>query len=336
MLKKFFLPVLFSFWLISGISLAEVEGSLSVEDFRGKKITLPKPPQRIVCLIESALSGLYMLKKQDLVVGVSRNVYENPTFLYYAHLDDRIKKRAIPAPGNWDFVNIESVVALKPDLVIIWAQQLESISLLEEKGIPVFGVFLQSEEDIYREIESLGKLTGSEERARELLAFVKEERRKMVEEVSRLPERPRVYFMWAQGKTETSCGGSTVNDLIELAGGVNICAGIKQEHVVLNLETIISANPDVIVMWSNSRLNPEDLLSDPQWQNIKAVKTRRVYELPEIFNVDLWTLKFIYAAKLMFSWLHPEAFQQSGKTLEEERNRIFRFLYDLRENDKLP
>ncbi len=47
-----------------------------VHDFRGRATNLPKPAQRVVCLIESALSGLYMLGAQDKVVAVSTNVYQ--------------------------------------------------------------------------------------------------------------------------------------------------------------------------------------------------------------------------------------------------------------------
>ena len=124
------------------------EYQITVTDFRGKRVNFTKPVKRIVCLIESALSGLYMLGQADKIVGISRNVYEGEVFKYYAQLDIRIKNRTLPAPGNWDFVNIESVINLKPDLVIIWASQTESIKALEERGIPVYGVFLKSIQDV--------------------------------------------------------------------------------------------------------------------------------------------------------------------------------------------
>ena len=126
-------------------------------DFRGKTIQVKKPVNRIVCLIESALSGLYMLGAGEKVVGISTNIYSGNVFPYYGELDERIRTRKLPAPGNWDFVNIESVISLKPDLVIIWAHQTESIKALEERGIPVFGVFMEKKEDVYAEISHLWK-----------------------------------------------------------------------------------------------------------------------------------------------------------------------------------
>ncbi len=137
-------------------------------------ILLRQPAERIVCLIESALSGIYMLGAEARVVGISANVYQEETFRYYAAMDERIRSRSLPTPGNWDFINIEKVVGLKPDLVIIWAHQEEAIRALEERGIPVFGIFIRSFEDVYQEMLALGDLTGKRERAVELVARTKE------------------------------------------------------------------------------------------------------------------------------------------------------------------
>jgi iron complex transport system substrate-binding protein len=324
---------IFIFWLslsfLSGHVSGETtgKGTITVTDFRGKQLTLERPVKRIVCLIESALSGLYMLNEEKRVVGVSRNLYDKSLSSYYGRMDERIRNRTIPSPGNWDFVNIESVISLKPDLVILWAQQTESISALEERGIPVFGVFIRQKEDVYREMTALGKLTGNQARAEELLKYTRDEILHFKERVGDIPSsrRPGVYYMWAQGNLETSGGSSTVNDLINLAGGRNVSAAIPEEHVAVNLERVIGWNPDVIVMWYNERKDPSDVIRDPQWQLIRAVKERRVHELPEVFLCDLWTLKFQYAVKMVSKWCHPELFKDIN--LEKEKEKMLRTLY---------
>jgi len=300
---------------------------ITVTDFRGKVLRSDQPVQRIVCLIESALSGLYMLGEEKRVVGVSRNIYTTPVFPYYAAMDPRIKGQQLPAPGNWDFVNLESVVALKPDLVIIWAHQTESIAALEERGIPVFGVFIKKQEDVYREIQGLGILTGRAARAQELIDYTKKELARFQNRVVAISpkNRPGVYYMWAQGNLETSCGQSTVNDLIEQAGGRNVCASLPNEHVTVNLEKVLSWNPDLIVMWTNEKKDPVDIIRDPQWKRIKAVQDQRVHEFPEIFLCDLWTLKFLYAVKMTAKWTHPALFKDID--LLQEKKHMLRFLY---------
>lgn len=317
-------------FLLSGFVCSKpVEANIiSVVDFRGRKIEVKKPVTRIVCLIESALSGLYMLGVGDKVVGISTNVYSSDVFPHYARLDERIRRRQLPAPGNWDFVNIESLMALKPDLVIIWAHQTESIKALEERGIPVYGVFIVNKDDVYAEVSDLGRLSGREERAECLIGYTKNEIHRIEKMVQTIPPSryPRVYYMWSQGNLETSCGGSTVNDLITLAGGRNVCNEIPREHMVINMESLLSWNPDLIVMWFNEKRSPADILRDPQWSAIKAVKERRVYEFQDVFHHDLWTLKFQYAAKVVSKWNHPGVFKNMD--LEQEKEKMWNALYE--------
>lgn len=320
--------------LLSPAPASGLEGStqdaepISVTDFRGKELVFPRPVSRIVCLIESALSGLYMLGAEGLVVGISRNVYTDPMNRYYASMDARIRARELPAPGNWDFVSLESVVSLRPDLVILWAEQTEAIASLEQRGIPVYGVFLRRLEDVYKEIAALGRLTGRSERAAELIGHAKRSLDRVEERVRPIPaeKRPGVYYMWAQGPLETSCGESTVEDLIRLAGARNVCASIPNEHLVVNMERILSWNPDLIVMWYNSRLDPEDLARESPWQAVAAVRNGRVHELPDVFLCDLWTLKFSCAVRTVATWSHPELFRDTD--LEKEKRAMLEFLYD--------
>jgi iron complex transport system substrate-binding protein len=307
---------------------------IRVTDFRGKDLVFARPASRIVCLIESALSGLYMLGAEGRVVGISRNVYTESVNRYYASLDERVRSEKLPAPGNWDFINLESVVSLRPDLVILWSEQTEAIESIEQRGIPVYGVFLQRLEDVYREITDLGLLTGRADRAADLIRHTKQSVGGVEERLGSLPVdgRPGIYYMWAQGPLETSCGVSTVDDLIGLAGARNVCASIPREHLVVNMERILSWNPDLIVMWYNTRLDPEDLVRQGQWQAVAAVRKGRVHELPDVFLCDLWTLKFPYAVWMLAKWSHPERFQDID--LKKKKEEMLNFLYDGKLNDR--
>lgn len=268
-----------------------------------------------------------MLREGHRIVGISTNIYQEPLLKHYAALDRRIRNKVLPAPGNWDFVSLEGVVALKPDVVILWSQQTEVIAALEERGIPVFGVFIHTREDINREIKALGDMTGASDRARELVQYTQKELQRFAGRVADIPvsQRPTVYFMWAQSTLETSGGFSMVNDLISLAGGRNVCQLLDQEHLVVKLEQVLGWNPDIIVMWSNPRLSPQDIMVDEQWRLLKAAHHRRVYQLPEVFLCDLWTLKYVFTVKLLATWLHPERFADID--LAAEKQRLFLELY---------
>ncbi len=299
--------------------------AINVTDFRGREFNFDKPATRIVCLIESALSGLYMLRAEDKIVGISSNVYNDNVAVQYASLDERIKNKTLLAPGNWDFVNIESVVALKPDLVILWSSQVESIQAIESKGIPVYAVMLKSTQDVYKEISDLGKLTGKQIRADSLINYTKDELSKpAVANKQTSKGKKKVYFIWPQGPLETSGKNSTVNELIRMAGATNVCIS-PDEHIVVNLEKVIEWNPDIIVMWYDANKNPEDIIRLSGWSNIKAVKDKQVFELPSVFFCDLWTLKFQYAAKLLSTWCYPSVFK--GNDLDKEKHQMILKLY---------
>ena len=316
--------ILLALLLAASPVLAE---GVAATDFRGRRIELDKPAERIVCLLESALSGLYMLGAEARLVGISTNIYQESVFPYYAAMDERIRERTLPTPGNWDFVNIESMVALRPDLVILWSGQEESIAALEEKGIPVFGVFIERFADIHREIAALGELTDTQERATELLAIAQEEL-EGVQRKTALGEgeaKPRVYFMWDQGPLETAGRNSTVQELIDLAGGINVAADSELEHLIVNLENVLVWNPELIVMWCNDRLNAEDLGELSGWRSLAAVRNGRVRELPDPFSCDFWTLKYIFTVDLVARWCHPDRF--SATDVEKLRADLLNKLY---------
>lgn len=89
-----------------------------------------------------------MLQAQEWLVGVPTFVYKERLAPQYALLDERIRRQVIPAPGNWDFVNLESLVALRPYLVIIWASQEDAVANIERFGIPVYSVMLRRLQDV--------------------------------------------------------------------------------------------------------------------------------------------------------------------------------------------
>jgi len=302
-------------------------GGIQVTDFRGKTLHFSHLPERIVCLIESSLSGLYMLGAANQVVGISADIYQDSVRGWYSRLDSRIQTRQLSAPGNWDFVNLESVMALRPDLVIIWAQQTEAIANLEEHGIPVFGVFVRSLEDVYTEMEMLGRLTGSSRNAAELNRWTRQELARLTEKTI-LPggtSPPGVYFMWAQGELETSGSPSIVDELIRLAACRNVAAAIPLEHASVHMENLFLWDPDLMLLWYNPRRTPTDVCANPQLAPLRAIQNRRVYQLPDAFLCDLWTLKFQYAVKTLAKWAHPEPFAEMN--LEQEEQQMLGTLY---------
>jgi iron complex transport system substrate-binding protein len=124
--------------------------------------------------------------------------------------------------------------------------------------------------------------------------------------------------MWNQGLLETAGTTSTVNELIEIAGARNSCR-TSQEHVIINKESLLDWNPDVIVMWYNPLKSTDDIVKLSEIQYINAIKYKQVYELPSVFLCDLWTLKFPYAVKLLAKWCYPELTESLNMNTEKQK-----------------
>ncbi len=304
---------------------------IEVTDFRGKVLKFEEPVTRVVCLIESALTGLYMLNAGESVVGVSSNIYNTDVYEYYAMLDERIANKQIYAPGNWDFVNVEGVLSLQPDLVIMWASQTESIRALESRGIKVYAVMLHSFADVKKEITDFAELTGTQDRAKVLLEYINNELREIEILRQAISEKKSVYFMWAQGILSTSGVNSTVNELIELAGCINAC-DLPDEHITINREKLIEWNPNIILMWYNDKLNVDDVIEMPSIKQLDAIRNKNVFEFPSVFFCDLWTLKYIYAVKFLMSAAYPHISDQI--CVKNEERKIMENLYGYKNEGK--
>jgi len=302
----------------------QVIANISVTDFRGKELNFEKPVERVVCLIESGLTGIYMLNAEEKVVGISSNIYSENILKYYSVLDPRIKNKSLPCPGNWDFVNLEQVISLRPGLVIIWASQNEAIKNIEKFGVPVYAVMLHNFEDVLKEISDFGMLLGKENRSNSLIQFTKRNLEDL-EKSKKANYQKSVYFAWMQGITETSGQESIVNDLIKFSGGRNVVTN-TDEHVVVNLEKIVEWNPGAIVLWKNNLLSPEDVIQMNELQQTEAVKNASIFEFPSAFECDLWTLKFQYSAFLLNSWLYP--INADSIALSQKQKQIFQYLYN--------
>lgn len=299
------------------------ETDILATDIRGKKVRLKEPAKRVVVLYQGALDGMYMLHAEHTLVGIQNNIYTNPeTFKYFSKLDPRIAKRELPAPGNWETsTNIESVVALKPDLVIMASNQTDAISLLENLGMNVFAVEAQTNQQLYDELEGIGKLTGTHERALELLAYTRQKLEEIQQKTADITPKKSVYYAWSGGRIYSTSGrNSRMNECFELAGVVNACTtDLDQPNI--NPETLISWDPDLILLWS---ADPKEVYNKKELSVLKAVRNKEVHVLEPPFFYDPHTLKIMVAALE----LHNLSYGERGSfNLEQDRREIMTGLY---------
>lgn len=183
---------------------------------------------------------------------------------------------------------VEKVVAAKPDLILVTTiMKPEGIAKLEELGFPVVGInYGKSLDDIYNAIMLIGKLTGVEYEAENLINEMKQNITKVSNAVANLP-KPKVFWMSWHDPLMSAGEPSFINTLIEAAGGVNIFKSANVAWPMVSPEEVLAQNPDVIAFSEGHPgiSNVNDLLSFfPAWSEIKAVKDGKVFIVPVFFT----------------------------------------------------
>jgi iron complex transport system substrate-binding protein len=233
---------------LAGLALALVAASshaITVNDDLGLPVTLAKPAQRIISLSPHVTELLFAVGGGARILGT----------MNYSDYPEEAKK--IPLIGSNSQIDIEKVLALKPDLIVVWqsgntARQLEQLSRL---GIPVFNSEPKKMDDIATSLTRLGVLLGTEATAQ---AAAQAFRGKLATLASQYSKRPpvRVFFQIWDKPIYTLGGNHIVNDAITLCGGENIFASQKTVAPAVSFESVLQENPEVII--GGSQYDPAD------------------------------------------------------------------------------
>lgn len=234
-------------------------------------------PRRIVSTAPSFTESVYALGAGDRVVAVST----------YCHYPSAVEK--LPRIGTYLQPNIEAITRLKPDLVLVHAEQREVVQQLNRLGVKTLPLLNTSLDDMLKSLRDIAVALGIpqegealERRIRGRLAMIGQQakgkpRRSLLFVVGRTPGR--LESMVAVGR------GSFLNELIEAAGGRNVLADSPVVYPTISLEGVLRLNPDVIVDMGDmaettgvSEAHKRAVVGLWNGQrSLKAVQQRRVY-----------------------------------------------------------
>jgi iron complex transport system substrate-binding protein len=240
--------------------------SRTVKDELGRTVEVPDHPHRLVCLIPNVVDMVYSLGAGGDVVAIS-------DFTKYPK--EALNSPSIGIPLN---PSVETIVALHPDLVLGSGDlnTLEFASHLQRLGIPVFMLDPHGIEGIYASILSLGKTLDRETNANAVVARLRMRVDAVKTHVMGKP-KVRVFIAIWYDPVMTIGKRAFMSELIEAAGGRSVTDDLTQEWPVVSLETIVSRQPDVILLESESNITLEDLKSRPGWKDLRAVQQGRIY-----------------------------------------------------------
>jgi iron complex transport system substrate-binding protein len=229
-------------------------------------------PRRIVCLSDETTETLYLLGEQDRIVGVSGFTTRPP------------EARNKPRISAFRDADIEAIVQLQPDLVLGFSDvQAEITRQLVLRGLTVLNFNQRHIAEIFDMIAALSRLVSKEPAGRALIACFTDGLERIRESAKNFPSRPRVYF--EEWNDPLISGIAWVEELIEIAGGEVIFPDLrecgKSRDRVVDPAAVISRDPEVIIAsWCGMKVNKEQIISRPAWDNISAVRNNHIYEVP--------------------------------------------------------
>lgn len=280
------------------------DNAIVVRDTQGNEVVLNAPARRVVCLFDPSVDVMYMLQVQDRLVGIPAETYfDKELFDYYSQIDDRVSNKELATPGSNELLNIESVIALKPDLLIVQQLSPSIVNTLNNMGIAVYFSTSETYDNLMQEVRDIATMTATEERANKLIDYAQQKIEDLQERAkASANDVPKtVYFTWANGRVFSTAGrNSMMNNCLELAGVENVCpSAIDKPNI--NPETLITWNPDMIVMWNDS---PDLFYQKKELVNINALKNRKIFNLMPMFYYNPHTFKSLCAAVAINNWAY--------------------------------
>jgi iron complex transport system substrate-binding protein len=282
--------------LIAALGWPVSSWSRAFRDALGREIELEGSPKRIVVLAPSLAEIVYYLGLGDSVVGVT-------DFSYYP--PEALEK---PTVGSYVDPNVERIISLSPDLVIGTkdGNMPGSVYPLEQAGIPVYIVNPRNVKDIITTIETISELCGIPERSRQLINGLNR-RLEAVRAAIASVEKPLVFLQINISPIMTVNKNSFHNDIIKLAGGINMTADEPVTYPKISIEEVISKRPDIILISSMERGRTFHKAREEwmKWMSIPAVKDNRVY-LIDSDLIDRPSQRIIDGLEAMARLIHPE------------------------------
>ena len=253
--------------LITVFSLScQVHATVSAIDDTGQLVTLPKPATRIISMAPNLTEILFHIEAGSQIVGVVE------------YSDFPPKAQDIQKIGSSHQSDIETILALQPDLIVAWASgnPAEDLAKLEQLGIHIFRTEPRTLNDISTLMKRLGKLTGHSAISDVLAATFLEGTAAIRKAYQQRRNLTVLYQIWSD-PIYTLNGEHLISRLIEHCGGTNIFFELEILAPVVSTESVIERNPDVIIAGGYQGAAPEWLGTWNQWSGMQAVQSKSLY-----------------------------------------------------------
>jgi iron complex transport system substrate-binding protein len=260
-------------------------------------------PTRIISLVPSVSEMLFAIGEGRRLVGVSSYVRFPP------------EVSTIPKVGGLVDPDVERILALRPDLVVLYGTQTELVQRLERAGIPHFSYVHRALPDIAGTLRAIGARIGVGARANAVATEMERSLAAIRQATSSLPH-PTTLLVFSRDPASlrnvyASGGYGFLHDMLEVAGGTNVFGDVKQESVQVSTELLLARRPEVIIelRYGDSLATadiPKELLVWNALASVPAVRNHRIHALVgDEFVVP--GPRVVEATRKLAHTLHPDA-----------------------------
>lgn len=251
-----------------GTSEARADSPCAVDD-RGREVCLAAPASRIAALSPGATELLYAAGAGDQVVAV------------VAYSDYPPEAREIPSVGSHTRIDLETLVSLAPDLVIGWvtgnpAEQLET---LEALGLPLFMIEPRTFEGVASAIERLALLAGSKAAGDAEAMRFRDGIAELAERYAQAEPVSLFYQVWDEPLMSVN-DEHLIGQVVTLCGGVNLFGELARLVPRLDDESVLAADPEVIIAGGMGEENRHWLTHWEQYPTLTAVARDNLFFVP--------------------------------------------------------
>ena len=252
--------------LLLNCLLAISAQAITVEDFAGRKVTLAQPAQRIVALAPHIVENLYSAGAGERLVGV----------VSYSNFP--AAARQIPEVGSYNAFSLEQLVALRPDLVVMWGSGngMQTLSKLEDLGIPVYVSELRQLSDVPQSIRRLGQLAGTASASEREARRIEAELQRLVRIYAGKNDLTVFYQIWNE-PLQTVNSEHLISEIIALCGGRNVFGDAPALAPRINVEAVLQRDPDAIIASGMGEARPEWLDQWRRYPSLKAVRDEALF-----------------------------------------------------------
>jgi iron complex transport system substrate-binding protein len=290
-----------SVWLVLAVAVAAAACSspaASGEQAGGRAGV----PRRIVSVVPAVTEMLFALGAGSRVVAVSSFDTWPP------------EVAPLPKVGALLDPDIERIIRLRPDLVVVYGAQSELSTKLARAGIRTYPYVMGGLANLTKTMRELGRELGLQAAA-ESAASAMEARLEAIRRRVAGKPRPKTLVVFgrepgALRAIDASGGIGFLADIVDLAGGENVMAGVRRESVRIGTEEILAARPDVIIdLHYGTTLSPDQIDRErAAWKSLPAVPAVREGRVALLVGNEFVVPgpRLVDAAEAIADVIHPE------------------------------